>query len=58
MASGPLTASEVKTMTQWDPVLSRVHSYVLRGRRNAVDSLFNPYSLHTHKLSVCYGCVL
>ena len=27
MSSGPLTAAEVKTMTQWDRVLSRVHSY-------------------------------
>ena len=27
MSSGPLTAAEVKTMTQRDRVLSRVHSY-------------------------------
>ena len=58
MASGPLTAPEVKTMTQRDPVLSRVHSYVLRGWPNAVDSSFNPYSSRRHELSVCYGCVL
>ena len=31
MASGPLTAPAVKTMTQWDLVLLRIHSYVLRG---------------------------
>ena len=58
MASGPLTAAVVKTMTQRDPVLSRVHSYVLRDWPNAVDSLFNPYSSHRHELSVCNGCVL
>ena len=30
MSTGPLTAAQVKTMTQRDPVLSRVHSYILR----------------------------
>ena len=26
VSSGPLTAAQVKAMTQWDPILSRVHS--------------------------------
>ena len=29
MSTGPLTAAQVKTMTQKDPVLSCVHSYIL-----------------------------
>ena len=44
ISSGPLTATQVKTMTQRDPVLSRVHSYVLRGWPSTVDSSFTPYS--------------
>ena len=56
--SGPLTAAEVKTMTQRDPVMSQVHSYVLCGWTETVDSSFNPYSSCRHELSVCKGCVL
>ena len=58
MLSGPLTTAQVKAMTQWDPVLSRVHSYVLRGWPTTVDSSFNPFSSRKHELSVCNGCVL
>ena len=45
-------------MTQKDPVLSRVHSYILRGWPNAVDSSLNPYSSRKQELSVCNGCIL
>ena len=58
MYSGPLTAAEVKTMAQQDPLLPWVHSYVLCGGPDTVDSSFNPYSSHRHELSVCKGCVL
>ena len=58
MSTGPLTASQVKSMTQRDPVLSRVHSYVLRGWPTSVDSSFNPFSSRRQELSVCNGCVL
>ena len=58
MSSGPLTTAEVKSMIQQDPVLSRVHSYVLRGWPETVHSSFNPYSSRRHELSVCKGCVL
>ena len=51
MASGPLTAPEVKTMTIWDPVLSRVHSYVLQGWP---DSSSNPYSSY-RRVIFCIG---
>ena len=59
MSSGPLTAAaQVKAMTQRDPILSRVHSYVFRGWPTTVDSSFNPFSSRRHELSVCNGCVL
>ena len=58
MSSGPLTAAQVKAMTQQDPILSRVHFYVLCGWPTTVDSSFNPFSSRRHELSVCNGCVL
>ena len=58
MSSEPLTAAEVKTMIQQDPVLLRVHSNVLRGWPETVDSSFNPYSSCRHELSVCKGYIL
>ena len=58
MSTGLLTAAQVKTMTQRDPVLSCVHSYILRGWPNAVDSSLNPYSSRRHELSVCNGCII
>ena len=58
MSTGPLTAAQVKSMTQRDPVLSRVRSHVLRGWPTTVDSSFNPYSSRRHELSVCNGCIL
>ena len=58
MSSGPITAAQVKTMTQRDPVLAQVYSYVLCGWPDTVDSSFNPYSSHKHELSVCKGCIL
>ena len=58
MSSGLLTAAQVKAMTQRDPVLSRVHSYVLRGWPITVYSSFNPFSACRHGLLVCNGCML
>ena len=57
-STGPLSAAQVKTMTQRDPVLSRVYSYLLRGWPNTVDPSLNPYSSCRHELSVCNGCIL
>ena len=57
-STGPLSAAQVKTMTQRDPVLSRVYSYLLRGWPNTVDTSLNPYSSRRHELSVCNGCIL
>jgi len=58
MSSGPLTATQVKAMTQRDPVLSQVYSYVLRGWPSTVDPSFNPYSSRRCELTVCSGCIL
>ena len=52
MSTGPLTAAQVKSMTQRDPVLSRVLSHVLQGWPTTVDSLLNPYSSRRHELFV------
>ena len=57
-STGPLSAAQVKTMTQRDPVLSRVYLYLLRGWPNTVDPSLNPYSSRRHELSVCNGCIL
>ena len=51
VSTGPLTAAQVKSMMQRDPVLSRVLSHVLRGWPTTVDSSFNPYSSRRHELS-------
>ena len=45
MSTGPLTAAQVKSMTQRDPILSCVLSHVLRGWPTTVDSSLNPYSM-------------
>ena len=58
MSTGPLTAAQVKSMTQRDPILSHVLSHVLRGWPTTVDSSLNPYSSRRQKLSVCNGCIL
>ena len=58
IATGPLTAAQIKNLTQRDKVLPRVYAYVLRGWPASVDASFNPYSSCRHELSVCNGCVL
>ena len=58
IATGPLTAAQIKNLTKLDKVLSRVHAYVLLGWPALVDASFNPYSSRWHELFVCNGCVL
>ena len=62
MSSGPLTAAQVKAMTQWDPVLSRVHSCVLRGWPTTVDLLLIlfPHADMSYQfvMVTCYGAIV
>ena len=58
ISTGSLTATQIKSLTHRDPVLPRVHAYVLRGWPTSVDLSLNPYSSRRHELSVCNGCVL
>ena len=53
------TASQIKTWTEKDPVLSRVHHFILHGWPNTVtESAILPYSNRRDELSVVDGCIL
>ena len=53
------TASQIKTWTEKDPVLSRVHHFILHGWPNTVTETTKlPYSNWREKLSVVDGCIL
>ena len=54
-----ITAAQIATWTQKDPVLSRVHRMILHGwSKSTLDSAFKPYSLCKDELSTVDGCVL
>ena len=54
----PVTAANIKTATGHDPILSRVHTFVLKGWPHSTDTSFQPYSQRQHQLSVHDGCIL
>ena len=54
-----ITAAQIATWTQKDPVLSRVHCMILHGwSKSTLDSAFKPYSSCKDELSTVDGCVL
>ena len=55
-----MTAEDIAEMTRYDPVLSNVHEYLLRGWPSSVDenTEFAAYRVRKDKLSVQNGCVL
>ena len=54
-----VTCDQIKKATRVDPVLSKVHAYVLNGWPSSVqDPQFYPYKERKLELSVEQGCVL
>ena len=54
----PVTAHQIKTWTDRDPVLSRVRTLVLKGWQDSTDVDLKPYQHRKHELSVHDGCIL
>ncbi|XP_016335635.1 uncharacterized protein K02A2.6-like [Sinocyclocheilus anshuiensis] len=54
----PISATQLKSWTNKDVLLSQVRNYVLRGWPNQVDPQYNPYHKRKLELSVRDGCVL
>ena len=54
-----ITAAQIATWMQKDPILSRVHRMILHGwSKSTLDSAFKPYSSCKDELSTVDGCVL
>ena len=54
-----VTASQIKVWTDKDPILSRVHHFILHGWPTSVsDTSLQPYVQRRNKLSAVNGCVL
>ena len=56
--SSPLTAAEIRSLTDKDPLLSRVRSNVLRGWHDTDQPAMRPYQSRSSELSVQDGCLL
>ena len=56
--SSPLTAAEIKALTDKDPLLSRVRNNVLRGWHDTDQPAMRPYQSRSSELSVQDGCLL
>ena len=58
LSSGPVTATQIKTMTRQDKVLSRVLYFVQNGWPATVEQTLKPYASRKYELSSLNGCVL
>ena len=58
LACGPITATQIKTMTRQDRDLSKVLYYVQKGWPAIVDPTLQPYASRKYELSSLDGCVL
>ena len=58
LSSGPVTATQIKTMTRQDKVLSRVFHFVQNGWPATVEPALMPYASRKYELSSLDGCVL
>ena len=56
--SSPLTAAEIRALTDKDPLLSRVRNNVLRGWHDTDQPAMRPYQSRSSELSVQDGCLL
>ena len=54
-----ITSKQIKSWTEKDPVLSRIHHFILHGWPNTnTNSNLKPYFSHRDELSVVDGCIL
>ena len=58
LSSGPVTATQIKTMTRHDKILSRVLYFVQNGWPATIEQTLKPYASRKYKLSSLNGCVL
>ena len=58
LSSGPVTATQIETMTRQDKVLSRVLYFVQNGWPATVEQTLKPYASRKYELSSLNGCVL
>ena len=58
LSSGPVTATQIKTMTRQGKVLSRVLYFVQNGWPATVEQTLKPYASRKYELSSLNGCVL
>ena len=56
--SSPVTARQIKSWTDHDPVLAKVRDLLLQGWQHSDDAALAPYQRRLHELSVHDGCVL
>ena len=56
--TSPITAANIKTWTNRDPVLSRVKQMILQGWQRDIDAAFQPYSQRSKELTVQSDCIL
>lgn len=54
----PVSAKEIANATRKDPILSKVHQYVLSGWPDKLSPAYNDYACKKNELSVDQGCVL
>ena len=54
----PVTSQEIRKATERDPILTKVHSYLLRGWPAQLDAILRVYHSKRAELSVEAGCVM
>ena len=58
LESGVVNARRIKSWTGNDPILSRVHQYVMQGWPMHVEDMLIPYQRRQEELSIHDGCIL
>ena len=58
LQASPTTATQIKTWTDRDPLLSRVRKMLLQGWRATNDQAMNPFQLRKEEMSVQDDCIL
>ena len=58
LSTSPITATNVKTWTNRDPILSRVKQMILQGWNKNTDAVFHPYLQRSKQLTVQNDCTL
>ena len=58
LQESPVTASQIKTWTDHDPILSHVRLMIQNGWQETSNATYRPYQSRKNELSVQAGCVL